>query len=306
MATSDLEAGYERILEHFLAWAQQEEAIRGAMVIGSRARKDHPADEWSDLDLLVLATEPQRFIDKSDWPAHIAQVWLTHTERTGDGRGMERRVLFEGGFDVDFAFFPLAMADALLAGALPDDAWDAFRRGARIVLDKDQVLGRALAAMPSAKPYVSPDEATFLNSVNNFWYHTLWTAKHLRRGELAWAKGCCDGLLKELLRQMLEWHARAKQGNDHDTWLRGRFLEEWVDARALEALPKVYAHYDEEDVWRALLATMRLYAWVSRETAAALAYGYPLLGATKASEATYRLAPAALTTDVHRSLSLWT
>jgi predicted nucleotidyltransferase len=30
-------------------------SIRAAVVIGSRARVDHPADEWSDLDVLIFA-----------------------------------------------------------------------------------------------------------------------------------------------------------------------------------------------------------------------------------------------------------
>jgi aminoglycoside 6-adenylyltransferase len=288
-------SGYAHILEGFLAWAQQEETIRGVIVIGSRARKDHPADEWADLDLLLLVTDLNCFTEKSDWLNHIAPVWLTHTESTADGRSLERRALFEGGLDVDFAFFPVTMVNTLLSGTLGDDAWDVFRRGARIVLDKDYTLQRALAAMPPAKAYEPPSESTFLNSVNNFWYHSLWTAKHLRRGELIWAKGCCDGLLKELLRQMLEWQARAKHGAEFDTWLRGRFLEEWVDARVLPVLPDIYTHYDEADIWRALFASMRLYAWVSQETAEHLDYTYPLEGAIKACEATYNLVPHMLT-----------
>jgi len=28
-----------------------------------------------------------------------------------------------------------------------------------------------------------------------------------------------------------------------DTWMSGRFLEEWADARAVAALPEIFAHY---------------------------------------------------------------
>jgi hypothetical protein len=33
--------------------------IRAVGLVGSRARLDHPADEWSDLDLVLVATDPQ-------------------------------------------------------------------------------------------------------------------------------------------------------------------------------------------------------------------------------------------------------
>jgi len=45
--------GYDRISERFVAWAVGEDAIRAAVMFGSRVREDHPADEWADLDILV-------------------------------------------------------------------------------------------------------------------------------------------------------------------------------------------------------------------------------------------------------------
>lgn len=41
---------YERLIEKLAAWVQTRLGVRAAMVLGSRARVDHPADEWSDLD----------------------------------------------------------------------------------------------------------------------------------------------------------------------------------------------------------------------------------------------------------------
>jgi len=52
--------GYDRISERFVAWAAGEDAIRAAVMIGSRARENHPADEWADLEILVLSSETSR------------------------------------------------------------------------------------------------------------------------------------------------------------------------------------------------------------------------------------------------------
>jgi hypothetical protein len=45
--------GYNRLSENLVSWAQAQDDIGAAILIGSRARSDHPADEWSDLDVLL-------------------------------------------------------------------------------------------------------------------------------------------------------------------------------------------------------------------------------------------------------------
>ena len=42
---------YAILIESFTTWAAYEDNVRTAVIIGSRARSDHPADEWSDLDI---------------------------------------------------------------------------------------------------------------------------------------------------------------------------------------------------------------------------------------------------------------
>ena len=44
---------YENLEKNFVSWAQAKEDIRAAFMVGSRARSDHPADEWSDMDIIL-------------------------------------------------------------------------------------------------------------------------------------------------------------------------------------------------------------------------------------------------------------
>jgi hypothetical protein len=132
--------------------------------------------------------------------------------------------------------------------------------------------------LPDAAPFQQPSDSEFLSAVSDFWFHSLWTAKHLRLGELWWAKAGCDWRLKGLLQQMIEWHAHAVRGPQHDTWMRGRFLEEWADPRAVARLPLVFAHYDRQDIARALWETMELFRQLALETAQYWRYEYPLSG----------------------------
>lgn len=289
---------YDRLLGKIVDWARNEPDIGAMIVVGSRARSIQPADEWSDLDLVITATDPERYLTRTDWLGAIGNPQITFIEKTSSADDWERRVLFEGGLDVDFAFisrskvrllvrmlrlrerFPLLFrllpksAARQVARGLADFSGIA-RRGIRVLLDRDGFADELQSAAVETPPPRPPDQEAFLDLVHDFWYHAVWAAKKLRRGELWTAKGCSDIYMKWRLLRMVEWHARARQGWDYDTWFEGRFLERWADPRVLEDLRGAFAHYDEEDLWRGLFETMDFFRWVAEETAAQLDYHYP-------------------------------
>jgi aminoglycoside 6-adenylyltransferase len=275
---------YEQLIGRFTRWAQDEENIRAAMVIGSRARMDHPADRWSDLDLIIITDDPQMIINSADWVTNIAKPLLTFIEVTNNGKNLERRVLFEGGLDVDFSPIPSALVKEFSDDGLPLEVADVIWRGTRVLFDKDGLVHRMLGLVKEQPPASLPSQNDYLQVVNDFWYHAVWSAKHLRRGELWWAKSGCDDRLKYLLRTMMEWHTHSFHKENTDTWMRGRFLEEWVDPRALRELKSAFAHYDSDDIWHALFVTMNLFRWLAIETAQKLDFLYPSNGDAKATE----------------------
>jgi aminoglycoside 6-adenylyltransferase len=266
---------YDDIAQRFVRWAQAQPDLRAILVIGSRARTQTPADRWSDLDLILVTTAPHRYLNDTDWLAAVGPYWLTFTEPTATGGLIERRVLFEDALDVDFVPLPLERFKEMLYQGIPAEVEGVFARGFRFVLDKDDLAKqvRLSDAGPTTTP--PPSEGEFLNLVNDFWYHAVWTAKKLLRGELWTSLGGHAYMRSRALLPMLAWHAKAQRGWDFDTWHGGRFLEKWADARAVEALPKVFAHHDQEDFTNSLFATMRLFGWLAQETAKSLEIAYP-------------------------------
>jgi aminoglycoside 6-adenylyltransferase len=265
---------YEALIQRFVAWAETVSDIRAAVIVGSRARVERPADEWSDLDLIVVTTNPVFYINTTGWLDQIGTHWLTFVERTASGDGRERRVVFEGALDVDFVPIPAALFSATPIAA----DLDIVRRGVRVVLDKDGTINKTLQGITfdneSAQP---PDESTCLNVVHDFWYHAIWSAKKLRRGELWTANGCINNYMKwQCVLPMLTWHARSARGWKCDTWMNGRFLEQWADPRAVAALPEAFGRCERDDLWRALFETMDLFHWLATETAGRLEYAYPV------------------------------
>jgi len=127
-----------------------------------------------------------------------------------------------------------------------------YRRVTRVRAKTSPVRG-ALRHLSGGAPQAADRGALCLCS------HAVWATKKLRRGELFIAKSCCDNTMKRLLRQMIEWHARATHGWDYDTWYDGRFLHQWADPRTAAGLREADAHYDADDVRRALFATTDLF-----------------------------------------------
>jgi aminoglycoside 6-adenylyltransferase len=273
---------YYDLVERFVQLASRRSDIRGALIVGSRARVE-PADEWADLDIVIFTSDPEYYLTKTDWIKSIGDYWLAFLEPTAAGNETECRVLFEGELDVDFAVFPLRTYEGLamndtLSREFMAQAVDTFERGVRIIVDKDKKLTQFLNKLPfieKTQPH-PPSQREFLQVINDFLYHAIWTAKHLMRGELWWAKMCSDCHMQHLLLQMIEWHAHATYGWNYDTWFRGRFLEKWADPRAIEGLHSAFAHYDVVDAGHALIEEVKLFRWISQETAEKLKYQYPI------------------------------
>ncbi len=265
---------YEQLIERLLAWAQDRPDIRAALVLGSRARTDRPADEWSDLDILLVVTDPEPYLTTTDWLKNMGDFRITFIEATPGGN-LERRVLFDGGLDVDFPIIPHAMMEQMLRHGIPSEVAAIFGRGVRVLIDREDLAGRLHPADPESLPPRLPTQAEVVEVINDFWYHAVWTAKKLKRGELWTARACSDGYMKRLLLKMLEWHTQATSSTEYDTWHDGRFMEQWADPRVLEGLRDAFAHYDRDDIRRALLATMDLFRWLAQEVTERLDYRYP-------------------------------
>lgn len=281
------------VLARFRQWAVGEDGIRAALLVGSMARatEANPADEWSDMDIIIVARHPARYLQSADWLANMGEVWLTFLESTGSGSGTERRVLFAGGVDVDFPVVSVGMmrglgsvlrlmrfspyVKLLLPKSLRNSVNEFFvtgRRGIKIVLDKDGLFGGLNGFQFPPAPLYLPDETAYANLVHDFLYHCVLAAKKLRRGELLYAKGNADGYLKGYIVELARWQARA---DGRDVWHETRFFEQWADPALVAAMANVYAQYDRTDIVRAIFASLDLFEQTAQNYAVRRGFRYP-------------------------------
>jgi aminoglycoside 6-adenylyltransferase len=264
----------DSLIERIVSWAQADGGPQACLLLGSRARLDRPADRWSDTDLILVHDDPEGLLADPAWPARFGSVAITFLEETMLAL-RERRVLYADGTDLDVV--PMSR-ERILQHLNDPHALMALGRGHRVLVDKIGVFAglddRIANARLMAGSAASPDPAAFTNLVNNFWYHAVWAARKLRRGELWVARSCVDGQMKQLMLQLIEWQADLTGANP-DHWFDGRFVEQWADPSTLAALRDSFAHYDPADVARALAATMDLFRHLATDLALRLELSYP-------------------------------
>jgi aminoglycoside 6-adenylyltransferase len=216
---------------------------------------DAPADQASDVDVALFADDTARYLDDTAWIRHFGEPLLSFREPTPVGGFDERRVLFWDGLEVDFSIVP-----ASAATDLPPEADAVLTRGFR-VLYADGISFPERE--PSSIDTPPPTQEQFDELVNDFWYHLLWSAKKLWRGEVLVAKQACDGWLTGRLVELARWSSQER-----DTWHGGRFFERCAGNELLEALGPTFAAYDAEDIARALRAKAELFGKVEDDVAA--------------------------------------
>lgn len=260
----------QQLEDRVIAWAESQPDIRAILVIGSRARYDFPADEWSDLDLMIFATDFEKYLANDDWLDDIGEAWLNLPLETGRGHP-ECIVRLDGLCKVDFVFLTVGDLRRMVESGTLDGV---YHRGYYILVDKDGLAAQLPPSPFNPPPYEKPPEHFFALAVKWFWHDAVVIACQIRRRNL-WFVKLRDWKMKETLLRMLEWHARAVHGWDYDTWHSGHFLSEWTDSQTWNELHSAFGQFDAAGSWQALLTTMNLFRRLATETALRLSYPYP-------------------------------
>ena len=276
---------YMELIDRLLNYCEENSMVDGVLMIGSRARKERPGDAYADVDLALVVNDPEYFLSSDEWLSSIGNVKISFLERSFLSL-QEHRILFGNGIDADIIILPTDMCEQILSSKL---VISILQKGYKILLDKTGVLGHCTADLPEESPSLYPDEKEFLDTVNDFWFHLVWTMKKLQRGELWAAKSCLDHYMKQKLLWMMECCMRIRKGPEYNTWYGGRFLEFWLDDDILDDLSSVFSGYSHADMLRALTENMVLFRRLAKETAEALSYEYPRDADKYAAELIHKL-----------------
>ena len=262
------------MLDRVIEWVKANEDVRAAVLVGSRAGRDE-TDEFSDYDVGLYVTDQDKYANDHTWLSDMGEVWLCEKNTMTDGEGPPiyfRLTIFAPGTRVDFSLYTTEMLDQeVTSDPPPGPNW--YTLGYRVLVDKDgQTKGMAA---PFSRPleYERPSQDEFHSVIEDFWHEAHNVAKYIARGDL-WSVKFRDWQSKRFLLQMIEWHAHSRHGWQYDTSVHGKRMPRWVDPEVWESLEGSFAHFDAEDSWNALMATVALFQRIAPETATRLGYRY--------------------------------
>jgi Streptomycin adenylyltransferase len=127
----------DQFLMELRQWAEQQEEIAGVLLVGSHAR-GRPRED-SDVDVVLLALNPERYLEDRAWVGQFGSV--ARVEQEDWGWVTSLRVWYAGGLEVEFSWTEPDWA------SLPPEPGTqrVVSDGARIVFDREGMLAALLA-----------------------------------------------------------------------------------------------------------------------------------------------------------------
>jgi predicted nucleotidyltransferase len=141
-------AGSADFLDRLRSWAEPRHDVRALAVVGSVARGDAWPD--SDIDVVLLTTDPARYLERVDWASEFGAAQTVGLEHYGNVTSV--RVWYREGLEVEFGIAPADWASA----PIDPGAAEVAREGIVVLLDRDGHATALAAAMGWPLPWVSP------------------------------------------------------------------------------------------------------------------------------------------------------
>lgn len=251
------------------------------LVVGSRARLDHPADVWSDLDTIAFVDDSGIYSQPGSWRDGLESalgvpVWLAAFSNTARNDPEWEFVLQDGAkIDIVFLHSPAPNGHKTSLSEMVEHSpyRYVYERGVRTLIDKSP--GGQAFHPPAPPPRPLPDQSGYDQTVANFLLDLIRAAKLARRGELWRAARAINVGMQGSLLTLIEWHAGPRRETGGAAWYYGRFLEEWADPRILAVLPAAHTANTLPGIRRSVIASLDLLAWLGPETAHRLDLVYP-------------------------------
>ena len=119
-------------IEDFMRWSKKRRDIRAVALVGSYARG--AATESSDVDLVILAEEPNKYIADTEWTMVFVVVIAKKVEEYG--RLTSLRVWYESGLEIEYGF----TTREWIQSPLDEGTKQVIKEGMRVLFEKEVLL----------------------------------------------------------------------------------------------------------------------------------------------------------------------
>ncbi len=124
----------QQFLRDFTEWAQDRSDIQGVALVGSHAR--NAATEGSDVDLVIIVSDPSAYLQHSAWAQRFGTVERQQLEDYGKVTSL--RVWYADGLEVEYGLTDETWATL----PLDEGTKQVISRGMRVLCERGDILSR--------------------------------------------------------------------------------------------------------------------------------------------------------------------
>ncbi|MFD0590443.1 aminoglycoside 6-adenylyltransferase [Paenibacillus sp. GCM10027627] len=259
----------KEMMDSIMRFAEEEPAVRAAVLNGSRVNPHAAKDRFQDYDIVFFVNEVRHWVEDRSWIGRFGDILIMQLPDEGTLLADEPResfaylMLFADGNRIDLTFSP--------ARELPEWKHDSLTL---VLLDKDGLIGQL--PPPNLNDYMTehPSQSHFAECCNEFWWVGTYIAKGLARGELYYAKFHIERPVRDMLIYMLNWYIAAGSNFKANPGKLGKYYEQLLPPDMWSKFKLTFADSDPEKIWKALFMMCDLFREAAEETAERLGYVY--------------------------------
>jgi hypothetical protein len=162
-----------KLLSQLTTILQEYETVVALAINGSVAREE--ADEWSDLDLIIVVTAMVPLFPSLDWLNPMGEIF-TYSQSSSEDRGTTR-IVFDDLRRVDLSFHTQQAVQSLT----PDNRVS-FCRGSKIIFSRSKAISEKLTAAYSP-PVNTFSRHDFSKMANDFWFKAVLAVTKIARDD---------------------------------------------------------------------------------------------------------------------------
>lgn len=263
----------QQMLDLILATAQHDERIRAVIMNGSRTNPNVPRDPFQDFDIVYIVTDVAPFRRNLEWIQRFGEMMILQMPEDmrsplPASKGYFMYLMqFMDGNRIDLGVFTMAQWKE------HDGDKDSL---SVLLLDKDGLVEPFPPATDSGYLPRSPTAREFADCCNEFWWVSPYAAKGLWRGEILYAKGIFDEVVRNgELMKMLTWHIGLRTDFQVSAGKFGKYFQKYLEPDLWDSLLKTFSDASYESTWDALLTACDLFRKAAIPIAEHYGFEYP-------------------------------
>ena len=261
----------DEMMDVILRTAREDDRILAVMMSGSRADPDAPKDMYMDYDIVYLVKDVKPFRNNREWlEDKFGRIAVMQTPETS--------TIFPPDNDGKFVFLTIFEDYNRIDLTVSDNADNIIAdvsggEPAVVLLDK----GDFLSAIKSKDGYWNvspPNENSFRDCCNEFWWCLNNAAKGIARDELPYVMEMFNRYVRDMLNMMTGWYIGMITDFSVSAGKMGKYFKRHLPEKYYRMYEATYSDSSYENLWNAIFTACELFRTMAGEIAEKYGYTY--------------------------------